>query len=323
MSLEFFISSIEEGLVYGIMALGVYLTFRVLRFPDLTVDGSFPLGGAVAAKLIVLGVSPWLATALSPLAGGLAGLVTGILHTKGKITGLLSGILTMTALYSINLRIMGRSNIPLLRTETVVSLWHEWLPAQVEAVARLVTPGTVQVARQAGGSGKTNFEFLVGLFVMLVAFAVVTLTIKFLMDWFLFTEVGLALRATGDNEQMIRSLGVNTDRMKILGLALSNALVAFSGALVAQYYAFADIGMGIGMIIAGLASVIIGEVAFGVRSIPGTTLAVIGGSVVYRLAIAFALSYGFTPTDLKLITAILVIVALTTPTFKRSLGLAG
>lgn len=284
MTSGFFIASLEQGLVYGLMALGVYLTFRILDFPDLTVDGSFPLGAAVAAKMIVIGCHPLTATFTPLIFGAMAGVVTGILHTKGRITGLLAGILTMTALYSINLRIMDKPNIPLLREETVITM--------------------------AGGLGLPKWLPAMAIFALSV------LLIKILLDCFLYTEIGLAVRATGDNPYMIRSLGVNTDNMKILGLAISNAMVAFSGGLVAQYQGFADAGMGIGMIIAGLASVIIGEAVFGVKSIPRATIAVVGGSILYRLAIAFALLVGFRASDLKLITAVLVVVALTTPRIK-------
>ncbi|MBM7623300.1 ABC transporter permease [Sporohalobacter salinus] len=283
------LSSVEQGLVYGIMALGVYLTFRILDFPDLTVDGSFPLGAAVTAKLIVSGVDPILATLIAMLIGAAAGVITGILNTKLKIVGLLAGILTMTALYSINLRIMGKANIPLLKQETVLT--------KIESLG--IT-----------GSWQTGVLFLS-----------VIILLKLLIDWFLHTELGLALRATGDNQQMIRSLGVNTDLMIILGLALSNSLVALSGSLVAQYQGFADVGMGIGMIIIGLASVIIGEVVFSDKTIAWATLSVIGGSIVYRLAITIALRLGFAPTDLKIVTAVLVIFALAAPTLKEDFNL--
>ncbi|SDC57823.1 MULTISPECIES: ABC transporter permease [unclassified Candidatus Frackibacter] len=287
MALDVIFSSMEQGLVYGIMALGVYLTFRILDFPDLTVDGSFPLGAAVTAKLIVSGVDPVLATLVAIVIGALAGVITGLLNTKLKITGLLSGILTMTALYSINLRIMGRANIPLLNQETILT--------KLKAIG-------------------LNGEWQAGIF-----FLVLILALKFLVDWFLHTELGLALRATGDNKQMIRSLGVNTDFMIILGLALSNSLVALSGSLVAQYQGFADVGMGIGMIIIGLASVIIGEVVFSDRIITLATISVIGGSLLYRLAITAALRLGFAPTDLKIVTALLVVIALGAPTLKKEL----
>ncbi|ADL12956.1 inner-membrane translocator [Acetohalobium arabaticum DSM 5501] len=284
------LSSIEQGLVYGIMALGVYLTFRILDFPDLTVDGSFPLGAAVTAKLIISGVDPIISTLIAVLIGAVAGMITGFLNTKLKIVGLLSGILTMTALYSINLRIMGKANIPLLNQETVLT--------KIEALG-------------FAGLWQTGIFFLI-----------VIILLKLLIDWFLHTELGLALRATGDNQQMIRSLGVNTDLMIILGLALSNSLVALAGSLVAQYQGFADVGMGIGMIIIGLASVIIGEVVFSTRKIFWATLSVIGGSIVYRLAITTALRLGFAPTDLKIVTSVLVILALAAPTLKEDLKLS-
>lgn len=280
--------SIEEGLVYGVMALGVYITFRVLAFPDLTVDGSFPLGAAVAAALIIQGASPLLATGLAVAAGCLGGMITGVLHTKLRITGLLAGILTMSALYSINLRIMGRSNIPLLRRPTVFRQLEE-----------LGVP----------------FDY-----VELVAFVVVALLVKLLLDWFLQTEVGQALRATGDNEQMVRSFGVSTDAMKILGLTLANGLVAFSGALVAQSQGYADAGMGIGMIISGLASVIIGEVIVRPATLFTATLSVLIGSLVYRFAIFLALRSGFAATDLKIVTALIVVLALSAPTIKEYLA---
>jgi putative ABC transport system permease protein len=229
------IVAVELGLIYAIMALGVYLTFRILNFPDLTVDGSFTTGAAVASIMIINGSSPVVATIAAFGAGLVAGWITGILHTKGKINGLLAGILTMIALYSINLRIMGRANLPLLREET------------------LITP-----LRDAG---------LLGTAMAVVVFALFALAVKFVLDWFLHTDVGLAMQATGDNEEMIRSFGVSTDRMKILGLALSNGLVGLCGALIAQYQGFADIGMGIGLILAGLASVIIGQAIFGSRLI--------------------------------------------------------
>lgn len=286
MSAGFFIQSVEQGLVYAIMAIGVYITFRILDFADLTVEGSFTLGAAVAATMLTKGFHPAVASLVPVLAGAAAGVVTGVLHTKGKISGLLAGILSMTALYSINLRVMGKSNVPLLREDTVTSILKDRFP-----------------------------EGAVFLF-----FAVCVVLIVLLLDWFLFTETGFAIRATGDNEYMIRALGVNTDSMKILGLAVSNGLVAFSGALVAQYQGFSDAGMGIGMIVAGLASVIIGEVLLGARSIPRATVAVVGGSIVYRLAIALALSRGFKAEDLKLITAILVVFALVLPQLKGLLG---
>ncbi len=281
--------SLYEGLAYGFVALGVYLTFRVLSFPDLSVDGSFPLGGAIAAVLIIHGVNPWLATAAAMLAGCIAGLGTGLLNTKLRINALLSGILMMVSLYSINLLVMGRANIPLLRQVTVFD----------------------EVANFFG----TNS----GIILSIVFMAVLTIIVLAALNWFLRTEIGLALRATGENEQMVRGLGGNTDMTTMLGVSLSNGFVALSGALIAQNQGFADVGMGIGMIVMGLASVIIGEGLFRPKGVTVILLAVFGGTFVYRLFIGIALRLGLPPTNLKLITAVLVIVALSVPFIRKKL----
>src|SRR6185312_5575025 len=292
--------SVEQGIIYAIMALGVYLSFRVLDFPDLTVDGSFVTGGAVAASLIFFGYHPIVATAAALIIGFMAGCLTGLLHTKGKINPLLSGILMMIALYSINLRIMGltsensvgRPNIPLLNAETMFSKFHAFWS----------TLGIDNVINQF--FGKLGVQYLPstwGTFFLMI-FAVVL--IKIVVDWFLQTEIGLAIRATGDNKKMIRSFSANTDTLVIIGLGFSNALVAFSGALIAQYSKFADIGMGIGMIIIGLASVIIGEAIFGTKTIVRTTLAIIVGAIIYRIVLAIAFRVKIVdPGDIKIITA--------------------
>jgi putative ABC transport system permease protein len=289
-------SALEQGLLYGFMVLGVFMTFRVLDFPDLTVDGSLPLGAAVTAAIIASGHSPWLATVAGTGAGLLAGLVTGGLHLLLKSGDsnssnygpkLLAGILVMTALYTVNLRIMRGSNIPLLRQTNVFDQIGGWL--------------NVHLTR----------------WWLILVLAVLMLLVKYILDWFLHTELGLALQATGDNEQMLRSLGVNTNTVRVLGLGLANALVALSGSLVAQYQGFADVGMGIGTIVAGLAGVIVGEVLFGMRSISWVLFSVIGGSIVFRLLISISLRLGIAPTDLKLFTAILVIVALSLPAVRR------
>ncbi|CAM3527018.1 MULTISPECIES: ABC transporter permease [Brevibacillus] len=287
--------AIEQGLLFGILALGVYLTFRILNVPDLTVDGSFALGGAMAAKMIIDGYNPFVATAAAFVVGCLAGAFTGVLHTKGKVNALLAGILTMIALYSINLRIMGKANLPLLREDTLFTYTKDL------GIPNLVVGGITWLTGAA-------MVFIVGILIL-----------KLIIDWFLHTDLGLDLRATGDNPKMIRSFGVNTDSTTIIGLALSNGLVAVSGAWLAQYQGFADVGMGIGMIVIGLASVIVGEVLFGSSSIFRVTLAVIGGSIVYRLVIALALQAGLNPSDLKLITALIVIVALTVPTIAKGI----
>ena len=275
------IGAIEFGLIYGIVALGVYLTFKVLNFPDLTVDGSFTTGAAVAAAMIVGGFNPVVATLAGGAAGMLAGAFTGILHTKGKIDGLLAGILTMIALWSVNLRIMGKANVPLLREENAFT-----------------------GMREAGllGSWAGIGLIIVGLIV-----------IKVIIDWFLATDQGMSIQATGNNGPMIRSFGVDTDKTTILTLALSNGLVAVAGALVAQYQGFADISMGIGLILVGLASVIVGQAILPARAIWVATIAVIVGAVLYRLIIFFALQVGLNPNDMRAVTAILVIAALLLP----------
>jgi len=290
------INSLEQGLVYGLMALGVLITFRVLDFPDLTVDGSFPMGAGITASLLVMGWNPVLAIVLGIVGGVLAGTLTGVLSTKLNILNLLAGILTMTLLYSVNLRIMGRPNIPLIGRVTLI-----------EQVNELIEP------------------LGLGRYSTLLFFAVLVLFVKLLLDLFFNTEIGLALRATGDNEQMIKAQGVNTDRMKILGLAISNGLVALSGGLVAQYSGFADVGMGIGTIIAGLASVIIGETLLPTKSFRWMTTAVIVGSLIYRTTIMVALRYGhnfgFKSSDLKLITSMIVILALAVPQVRGKIDL--
>ncbi len=293
-----FTSGLQQGLLYCFMVLGVYITFRVLDFPDLTVDGSLPLGAAVTAAMIAGGQSPWTATLAGVLAGLCAGFVTGILHlllglgSSGSATAnygakLLAGILTMTALYTVNLRVMGRSNTPLRGVE-----------------------GVFEQLQAAIGAAMTGWNLILALLVLAVL-------IKYLIDWFLHTEFGLCLRATGDNEQMIRAMGTNTAFTRIIGLGIANALVALTGSLVAQQQGFADVGMGIGTIVAGLAGVIMGEVLFGERSVSWVLFSVIGGSIVYRLLIAISLRLGIAPTDLKLLTAVLVVAALSIPTGRK------
>ncbi|MGF3104220.1 ABC transporter permease [Rossellomorea sp. DUT-2] len=296
-------ASFESGIIYAIMALGVYLSFRILDFPDLTVDGSFVTGAAVAATMIVSGVNPVIATITAIVIGFVAGCITGLLHTFGKINALLSGILMMIALYSINLRIMGRSNVPLLSQDTAFTgVEGFWSSLGIDAALNKLWT--------AVGLG----EPVPGTWSILFIMIIITLVIKFITDGFLKTEIGLALRATGDNQRMIRSFSANTNLMIILGLGISNGMVALSGALIAQYSRFADVGMGIGMIIIGLASVIIGEALFGTKTIARTTLAVIGGAIIYRLVVSMALRVDFLETgDMKLITATIVILALVMP----------
>lgn len=296
-------SSVESGLIYAIMALGVYLSFRILDFPDLTVDGSFVTGAAICAAMIVNGINPFIATLAALLAGFAAGCLTGILHTKGNINPLLSGILMMIALYSINLRIMGQSNVPLLQESTVfTALLDGWNQLGIDS---LMQSFFLSIGLE---------NFIPKTWSILIAMLILISFIKLVLDYFLKTEVGIAIRAVGDNEKMIASFSANTDMMKIIGLGLSNALVAFSGAFIAQYSGFSDVGMGIGMIIIGLASVIIGEALVGTKTIIRATLAVIIGAIVYRMIIALALRADFLETgDMKMITACIVIAALVVP----------
>lgn len=277
--------SLEQGLAYGIVALGIVISFRILKFPDLTVDGSFPLGAAVVARLIMEGVPPIYGVILAIIFGFIAGCFTGLLNTKLKINSLLAGILMMTILYSVNLRIMGRSNIQLLTVNTLLT------PLEALEVNRFIP--------------------------IIAFFFVVTIGIKILTDMFLHTQLGFAMRATGDNEQMIRTLGANTDNMTVLGLGISNAFVALSGALVSQDQGFSDVGMGIGMIVAGLASIIIGEALFGTKTVQRMTLAAIVGSIIYKFIISLGLRLGLAPTDLKMATGVMVVLALGIPALKK------
>ena len=283
--------TVAQGLLWAVMALGLYITFRVLDIADLSVEGSFPLGGAVAALLLTKGYNPLTALAVAAFAGMLAGVVTGFLHTKMKIPALLAGILTMIALYSVNLRIMGKANLSLLGTEHTFSIMKRMLEMK---------------------AGPTTF--IVGL--------VACFIVACAMYWFFGTEIGTAIRATGFNQQMIRAQGINTNITIVMGLAISNALVAVSGALVAQSNGFADVGMGVGIIVIGLASVIIGEVLFGTRSFKNCLISVVLGSIVYRIVVATVLAMGMPPNDLKLFTSVLVAIALAMPLIKGKLGKA-
>lgn len=266
----FWLGSLEQGLIFAIMVLGVYISYKILDFPDLSVDGSFPLGAAIVGAGLLKGVNPVLCLILATLGGALAGLFTGIIHVRFKIRDLLSGILVMTALYSINLRVMGKSNIHLFNVKHIFS-------------------------------GETSSILII---------SIILLIVKLLLDFLLKTQFGFALRALGDNEKLVIALGVNEKRLKIIGLMLANALVALAGGVLAQHQGFSDIGMGTGIIVAGLASIILGEGIFkNVKFIKMTTVVVIG-SIIYRFAIALALKMGLRATDLKLVTALIVIAIL-------------
>ena len=281
---ELIISTLAQGLLWSVMAMGVFITFRTLNIADLSVEGSFPLGGAVAAVLLAEKFNPATAIVAAGLAGMLAGAVSGLLHTKLKIPALMAGILTMIALYSVNLRVMGKANLSLLNTDTLFTAL-EFLK---------LSPNMT--------------TFVAGL--------CIAVAIPLWLYWFFGTEIGMAVRATGNNPQMIRAMGVNTDDMFLLGLVLSNGLVAVSGALIAQDNGFADVGMGAGTIVIGLASVIIGEVVFGTRNFKNSLISVVLGSILYRIVIAVVLYLGMPPNDLKLFTAILVAIALSLPLVK-------
>nr|WP_246434312.1 ABC transporter permease [Shinella fusca] len=283
-----FWGAVELGLVFAFVSIGVYLAFRVLDFPDLTVDGSFPLGAAVAAVLIIAGLNPWLASAVAMVAGALAGLVTAMLNVRFRILNLLASILTMIALFSVNLRVMGKPNVALINAETMISPFF--------------------------GHGLRDF-YVRPLFVgVLVVVAVIVV-------WrFLESDAGLSMRATGANARMARAQGVDTNRQIYLGIALSNALVALGGALFAQTNGFADVTSGVGTIVVGLAAVIIGETLFGARGILAALIGCVVGSILYRIAIQLALSsdvLGLQASDLNFVTAVLVTVALVLPRLRR------
>ena len=285
------------GLILSLLSLGTYISFRVFHFPDITVDGSLTLGAAAGAIMIVNGHNPLVATAIGAISGALAGATTGVLNTRFGINKLLAGILTMTALYSINLHIMGKSNVPLLSSKSLITMTES-------AISRVVPRETINIA-----GWEVARRDLSSLLFALFCAAVIGLV----MYGFFRTNAGSAMRATGDNEQMIRALGVSVENMTIIGLALSNGLVALAGALLAQYQGFADVQMGIGTVVWGLASVIIGEALVASDSLGFTIIGAIMGSVLFRLMVAIALRWGLDPNDLKLITAAFVFVALIVP----------
>ena len=281
------VGALALGLAFAAAALGVFVTFRVLAFPDLTVDGSFPLGAAVSAILIVIGWDPWLTLPVAAGAGALAGMVTATLNSRLKINGLLAGILVSIALWTVNLRVMAdKANVPLLAVDTILT------PLQPYVATPNVRATVVFVA-------------LVGV-------------LSLVLNWLLHTDLGLALRATGDNEKMVRAQGIDADRMRLIGLGLANALAGLSGALVAQFQGFADVQMGLGMIVAGLAAVIIGETLLRPRTVAMTIVAVVLGSILYRVVIAAALFIGLGPTDMRLVTSVIVVLALAVPRLRRS-----
>ena len=293
----FWVAALAQGFAFVALAWGVYMAARVLRFADITPDGSFPFGAAVAAALLINDVPPILATLAAVGAGMIAGYVTGLLHTRLGVSDLLAGILVMTALYSVNLHVMGRSNISLLQTETVATRVHRMLPFT------------------AGWNDDVTYG---------AVFLVVSLVLGGILTWFLKTDFGMAMRSVGDNPAMITAQGVDRRRMIELGLAIANGLVAGSGALFAQYQGFADVSMGVGTLVAGMAAVIMGEtLRIRGRSLLVTMMMVALGALLFRLLVALALRVGLNPIDLKLMTAVFVLMALALPKLKsRRVSLA-
>ncbi len=288
----------SQGLTWAILALGVYLTFRILNFADMSCEGSFALGGSICAMLMVKHQwNPFLTLIIAILAGMAAGFVTGFLHTKLKIPAILSGILTMIGLYSVNLRVMGQANTSLIGQNTIISIFKGLLP---EAKEIGIKDSTLQVWVTMG----------VGFICIMAVIAI--------LYWFFGTEIGCCIRATGNNENMVRAQGVNTDKMKILGLTISNGLIALAGALVTQSQGYADVNMGVGAIVIGLASIVIGEVLLNrVKNFAAKLVAILLGSVIYRIIIAVVLRLGMDTNDMKLLTAVVVAIALSIPVLKQ------
>ena len=277
------LGTLEQSFIFAIMVLGVYLSYKILDFPDMTVDGSFPLGGAVASAILIKGGNPILALVVATLCGAIAGLITGLIHVKLKVTNLLAGIIVMTGLYSVNLRVMGKSNIPLFSVKHLFN----------------------------------------GNMIPIVTLVILLILAKITIDYLLKTKFGFALKALGDNETLVISLGIDEKKLKIYGLMIANSFVALSGAILAQYQGFADVGMGTGTIITGLASIIIGEAIFKKRSFISMSMTVILGTIIYRTIIAMSLKLGMNASDLKLITSILVVGIIFLKEKKSLLGRGG
>ncbi len=298
------IGALTLGLILALLALGVYVSFRIFNIPDMTAEGSVTLGASVAAALMIHGWNAVLATAAAAAAGTVAGAITGILATKCKINALLSGILVMTGLYSVNLHVMGRSNLPLLEVRTLATFAEDFGARIFGGTADLDVAGWAVSVRDAS---------------ILLSVLIFVLVICLLLYFFFRTDMGTAMRATGDSPDMIRALGVSVDWATIFGLAMSNGLIALCGAMIAQYQGFADVQMGIGMVVLGIASVIIGEALVGSRAVGLLITGTVMGSVLFRLLVAIALRWGLSPNDLKLITAVFVFAALVLPNMANRL----
>jgi putative ABC transport system permease protein len=296
------IGAMTMGFILALLALGVYLSFRIFNIPDMTVEGTVTLGASVAGVMMVNHYNPVLATLVAALAGTLAGAITGVLATKCRINALLSGILVMTGLYSVNLHVMGKSNVPLLEATTLSTYAEHFGARYFGSSANLNVAGWAVSVRDAS---------------ILLGIVLFTSLICVLLYFFFRTDLGTAMRATGDNPHMICALGVSVDGATIFGLAISNGLVGLCGALIAQYQGFADVQMGVGMVVLGIASVIIGESLVGSNSVGLLIAGTVMGSVLFRLLVAIALRWGLNPNDLKLITAVFVFAALVSPNFAR------
>jgi putative ABC transport system permease protein len=296
------IGALTLGLILALLALGVYVSFRIFNIPDMTAEGTVTLGASVAAVMMVNGYNPAVATIAASLAGTAAGAVTGLLATKCKINALLSGILVMTALYSVNLHVMGKSNVPLLQTNTLSTYAEHFGMRLFGNAANLNIAGWAVSARD--------------LSLLLASLLLITI-VCVLLYFFFRTDLGTAMRASGDNPHMICALGVSVDAATIFGLAMSNGLISLCGALMAQYQGFADVQMGVGMVVLGIASVIIGEALVGTQAVGLLITGTVMGSVLFRLLVAIALRWGLNPNDLKLITAVFVFAALVMPNFAR------
>lgn len=296
------IGALTLGLILALLALGVYVSYRIFNIPDMTAEGTVTLGASVAAVMMVNGHNPVLATAIATLAGTAAGAITGLLATKCKINALLSGILVMTGLYSVNLHVMGKSNVPLLDTVTFSTYAEHFGARLFGRTENLNIAGWAVSARDAS---------------MLLAILLLIIVICLILYWFLRTDLGTAMRASGDNPHMICALGVSVDAATIFGLAISNGFIGLCGALMAQYQGFADVQMGVGMVVLGIASVIIGESLVGTQAVGLLITGTVMGSVLFRLLVAIALRLGLNPNDLKLITAVFVFAALVMPNFAR------
>ncbi len=296
------VGSITIGLILALLALGIFISFRIFDFPDITAEGSFTFGAALSAALIVSGANPITATAVAFVGGFAAGAATGLIHTRFKINPLLSGILVMTALYSVNLHVMGKSNVPLLSQRTLFT----WFESFSETVS-----GKDTLVNLIGWSVPAKDLWTLFFCLLIIVF------FGLLLLWYFRTNIGTAMRATGDNDQMIRALGVNTKVMIIFGVALSNGFIALAGSMLAQFQGFADVQMGIGMMVWGLASVIIGEALIRDNSLGFVIAGAVIGAVLFRLLVAIALRWGMNPNDLKLITAAFVFLALVLPGFMK------